>query len=99
LNVLMRTAVEWDVIKQMPCAIKLLRTPKTEASFYDFDQFERLVEASAREPQTRVVVLLGGEAGLRRGGMIGLEWTEVNLTKRQRCVARSAWRGHVGPPK
>jgi integrase len=99
LNVLMRTAVEWDVIERVPCSIKMLRTPRTEASFYEFDQFERLVEASAREPQAHLVVLLGGEAGLRRGEMIGLEWTDVNLTKRQLCVARSDWRGHVSAPK
>jgi integrase len=44
-------------------------------------------------------VLLGGEAGLRRGEMIGLEWTDLDLDKRQLCVARSEWRGHVGAPK
>jgi hypothetical protein len=54
---------------------------------------QRVVEASVREPQAHLVVLLGGEAGLRRGEMIGLEWTDVNLTKRQLCVARSDWRG------
>ena len=99
LSVLMRTAVEWGVIERVPCSIKLLRTPRTEASFYEFDQFERLVETSAREPQAHLVVLLGGEAGLRRGEMIGLEWTDVNLAKRQLCVARSDWRGHVSTPK
>jgi hypothetical protein len=60
LNVLMRTAVEWDVIDRVPCLIKMLRTPRTEASFYEFDQFERLVQASAREPQAHLFVLLGG---------------------------------------
>lgn len=99
LNVLMRTAVEWDVIGRVPCAIKMLRTPRTEAAFYEFDQFERLVEASAREPQAQLIVLLGGEAGLRRGEMIGLEWSDIDLNKRQLCVARSDWRGHVGAPK
>jgi integrase len=99
LNVLMRTAVEWDVIERVPCSIKMLRTPRTEASFYEFDQFERLIEASAREPQAHLVVLLGGEAGLRRGEMIALEWTDVILTKRQLCVARSDWRGHMSTPK
>ena len=43
------------------CSIKMLRTPKGEAGFYEFDQFERLVEASARESQAELVVLLGGE--------------------------------------
>ena len=44
-------------------------------------------------------MLLGGEAGLRCGEMIGLEWTDVDLEKRQLCVARSEWRGHVSVPK
>src|SRR5262249_48852574 len=48
LNVLMRAAVEWAVLERVPCAIKMLRTPKTEASFYEFGQFERLTEASTR---------------------------------------------------
>src|SRR4051812_41607629 len=33
---------------------------------------------SVREPQAHLVVLLGGEAGLRLGQMIGLEWTDLN---------------------
>lgn len=98
LNVLLRTAVEWDVIERVPCTIKLLKTPKTQAAFYDFDQFERLVDR-ATDPQAQLVVLLGGEAGLRCGEMIGLEWRDVDLEKRQLCVARSEWRGHVGVPK
>src|SRR5260221_14708740 len=93
----MRTAVEWNVIERVPCSIKMLRTPRTEASFYEFDQFERLVEASAREPQAHLVLLLGGEAGLRGGGMIGLGWAGVNPAKREMCVARSDWRGRAGP--
>jgi hypothetical protein len=40
LNVLMRTAVEWDLVGSIPCAIKMLGTPKTQAVFYGFDQFE-----------------------------------------------------------
>jgi hypothetical protein len=39
VNVLMRTAVEWNVIDRVPCAITMLRTPRTEAAFYEFEQF------------------------------------------------------------
>ena len=35
LNVPLKKAVEWDVIERMPCTIRLLRTPKSAASFYD----------------------------------------------------------------
>ena len=31
--------------------------------------------------------------------MMALEWTDVDLQKRQLCVARSEWKGHVTAPK
>ena len=99
LSVVLRTAVEWGVIERVPCSIKLLKTPKSEASFHDFDEFERLVEAARVEALAYLVVLLGGEAGLRCGEMMALEWTDVDLHKRQLCVARSEWKGHVTMPK
>jgi integrase len=57
--------------------------------------------SAAREldPQTYVIVLLGGEAGLRCGEMMALEWGDVDLTKRQLIIERSDWKGHVTPPK
>src|SRR4029453_6301844 len=45
------------------------------------------------------VSLLGGEAGLRCGEIMALEWTDVSLQKRQICIARSEWKGHVTDPK
>jgi integrase len=45
------------------------------------------------------IVLLGGEAGLRCGEIIALEWSDVDLGKRQLCVQRSEWRGHVTAAK
>ena len=100
LNVLLKTAVEWKVINQMPCAVRMLPVPKTSASFHDFDVFERLVD-TARETdwQTHLIVLLGGEAGLRCGEMMALEWSDVDLATRQLCVRRSDWEGHITVPK
>ena len=46
-NVLLKKAVDWDVIDRMPCAITLLPVPKTSISFYDFDEYERLVVAAS----------------------------------------------------
>src|SRR5260370_39841333 len=64
LNVLLKKAVDWDVIDRMPCAITLLPVPKTSMSFYDFDEYERLVlAASALDATAHLIVLLGGEAG------------------------------------
>ena len=52
------------------------------------DEFEslRLVDvARAIDQRTYLIVLLGGEAGLRCGEMIALEWGDVDLAKRQLC--------------
>ena len=44
-------------------------------------------------------MLLGGEAGLRCGEMMALEWSDVDFVKRQVCVQRSDWKGHVTATK
>jgi len=46
-----------------------------------------------------LVVLLGGDAGLRCGEIMALEWKDVDLQKRQLCIARSDWKGHVTATK
>jgi integrase len=100
LSTLLKRAVEWNVIDRMPCAIRLLPVPKPSASFHDFDDYERLVAAAqAADVRAYLMVLLGGEAGLRCGEMMALEWRDVDLKKRQLCVQRSTWKGHVTAPK
>jgi len=80
LNTVFRTAVEWKVIPEMPCRIRLLKVPRTEMRFHDFDEYERLVEAAvAIDGNTHLIVLLGGEAGLRCGEIMALEWDDVDL--------------------
>ena len=84
----------------MPCTIRLVKVSKPSPVFHDFDAFERLVEAAhATGPNATLIVLLGGEAGLRCGEMIALEWADIDLEKRQLCVQRSSWNGHVPAPK
>jgi integrase len=99
LNVLLKKAVEWDVIERMPCAIRLLPIPKASSGFYDFDDYERLVVAATADRIAQLIVLLGGEAGLRCGEMMALEWRDVDLGKRQLCVQRSDWKGQVTTTK
>lgn len=100
LNTLLRKAMEWDVIDRMPCTIRLLPVAKASMGFFDFEEYDRLtVAARETDPNAYLIVLLGGDAGLRLGEMISLEWADVDLAKRQLCVQRSDWRGHVTVPK
>jgi integrase len=89
-----------EVIERMPCAVRLLKTPHPAARFHDFEAYEALVQA-ARQLDWRayLIALPGGEAGLRCGEMMALERDDVNLQKRQVCVERSDWNGHVTEPK
>src|SRR5207249_11959595 len=62
--------------------------------------YERLAEAARDiDPRANLSVLFGGEAGLRCGEIMALEWGDVDLVKRQLCVQRSEWKGHVTVPK
>jgi integrase len=100
LRVMLKKAVEWEVIDRMPCTIRLLKVPKSSAGFYDFDEYERLVNAAkALDRNAYLIVLLGADAGLRCGEMMALEWSDVDLHKRQLCTQRSDWKGHVTIPK
>ena len=50
-------------------------------------------------PKAYLMVLLGGDAGLRLGEIIALEWRDVELGARRLTVGRSEWLGHVTVPK
>jgi len=100
LNVLLKTAVEWDLIERLPCTIRLLPVTKGSTKFYDFDEFERLVAAAKMsDARAYLLVLLAGEAGLRLGEMVALEWSDVDFVKRHLCIQRSAWKGQIASPK
>ena len=85
LNTMLRTAVKSDLLESMPCSIRLLKVCKSSVSFYELEDFERLVGCATEDSETaRLIVLLGGEAGLRCGEMMAFEalggtwiWPEV----------------------
>jgi integrase len=97
LSKLLRVAIKWKVIDRMPCTIELLKAAKPTHSFYEFDEYDRLAVSAAKlDARTHVIVLLGGDAGLRRGEMLGLRWSDVDFRRRQLVVVQSVWEGR-GP--
>lgn len=99
LNTMLKQAVEWNVIEQRP-TVRLLKAPKTEVAFYEPEEYERLVAASTRiDPRIGLMVLLGGDAGLRCGEIIALEWRDLDVKRGAIKVQRSEWIGHVTVPK
>jgi integrase len=100
LSIMLKKAVEWNVIATLPCTVRLLKVPERSVDFYDFDDYEQMVAAAARVgANAHLTVLLGGDAGLRGGEIRALEWSDVNFRKRLLRVERNDWKGHVSSTK
>jgi integrase len=100
LNTVLKAGVEWGVLDRLPCRVRLLKAAKPTVAFYEPEQYERLVTAAeALRPTAHLAVLLGGDAGLRLGEILGLEWGDLDLARNQLHVERADWRGQVGLPK
>ena len=100
LNTMLKRAVEWGAIEQLPCTIRHLKAASASVDFYSFEEYERLLKA-ALELGTlpSLVVLLGGDAGLRAGEMRALRWSDVDLDRGQMRVERNDWRGQISSTK
>lgn len=97
LSEVLTQAVEWGEIGKAP-KIKLPRFMQPEMGFYDFEEWASLVDGANRAgPMVRAAILLGGDAGLRRGEILALEKSDFGggaVT-----VQRSEWAGQTGKPK
>jgi len=100
LGKLLKVAVKWKLLGALPCTVELLKVSHAVPGFYEFADYAHLVDTAARiDPRIHVMVLLGGDAGLRRGEMIGLRWCDVDLRRGQLCVQQAEWNGVVDTPK
>lgn len=74
--------------------VKLLKVAPTKMDFYEADAFERLViEAGKLDARSRLMVLLGGDAGLRCDEILGVEYKDVDFARGILHVERAVWQG------
>jgi len=99
LSRVLTCAAEWGVIESAPRFAKLKAQPP-EIEFFDFADLDQLVDGARKTgPEVLVFVLLGADAGLRRGEIIALEQTDADHRRGQLTIARSDWCGEIGSPK
>lgn len=100
LSKLLKVAVKWRVIKELPVTIEPLHSAVPAMTFYDFTDYYRLCDfASEIDPRVHVLVLLGGDAGLRMGEIIAIEWPDIDWENHQLWVKRAQTQGIVSLPK
>jgi hypothetical protein len=92
LSKLLKVAVDWKELASMPVSVKMVKSPDPELPFYDFEEFEQLVEGGGKAgADVLALVLLAGEAGLRRFGVFsGHATTAAGEGRSSRWSARTS---------
>lgn len=87
LKAIMHLGEKWELApKQDWSIINKLKTPKGRIVFHTNDEIEKLLAACPSDGW-RLVILLGVDAGLRRGEMAHLRWSDVDFNNNQIYVA------------
>lgn len=92
LSSLLQEAVYRHLLPANPAhAVRPPRSKRHEAHFYDEDDARRLIKALDQESlRFRTFILLAITLGLRRGEIIGLEWSHIDFTYKTLTVVQAA---------
>lgn len=87
LKAIMRLAEKWDLMPEQKWkAVGKLKTPKGRVVFHTDEEIDKLL-AACPSLGWRIVVLLGADAGLRRGKIAHLRWQDVDFENNQLYIA------------
>jgi integrase len=92
LHAALKQALLWNLIPRNPAAAaRPPSAPRSEMQTLTRDEVQRLV-AAAGDATFRCLYLLAATAGLRRGELVGLRWSDIDLDRGQLTVLRTAQR-------
>lgn len=92
ISSILATAVQWQVIFSNPCdRVKPPKKGKPEPKYLDEVQATKMIEYLQEEDtQFRVMVEMLMFTGLRRGELLGLEWSDIDFDNKVIQVCRSS---------
>ncbi len=83
----MRIGEKWKYVpKQDWSLVSELRVPRGRVVFHTPEEIDKLLKACPTDTW-RLVVLLGADAGLRRGEIMNLRWADVDFANNQLYIA------------
>lgn len=102
LQSVFKYAVEWHIIKKSPMAG--IKKPKnkeklnSKVNVYDEEEVTEIMDLLQSEPlHWRMLFTLAVTAGLRRGELLGLEWSRVNFENSQIEITQTIVLSSQGP--
>jgi len=100
LRRLYNAAIEQEIVERVPVRIDMPRRVRKAVVAYDANEQEALMSAARTlGPRYVLMLLLGLDAGLRRGEMLALQWTDLDLTRGSVIVRHNLVRGRVDVTK
>ncbi len=75
------------------------RRHRIPVAYDEHEQAALLAAAQALGPHYVVVVLLGMDAGLRRGEILGLQWADITVKRASMVIRHNVVRGKLDVPK
>ena len=97
LSALLRCAVEWGLLMAAP-KVTALKVAPTAFDWLRPDEADALL-AVTQAPKWSAMFTLALRAGLRRGEIFALQWTDIDFERRAVDVRHSVYRGRLGPTK
>ena len=93
-------AIEQGRIKQAPVEFTVpQRRRRRPMTYSESEQAALIAAAQQLGPKYLVLVLLGLDGGLRRGEMLGLQWSDLELERSTMTVRHNVVRGELSAPK
>ncbi|MDR1516443.1 MAG: site-specific integrase, partial [Synergistaceae bacterium] len=92
INTILETAVQWQIISSNPGDhVKAPASERKPPRYLDEIEAARLLQLLENEPiQYRTMIYLLLYAGLRRGELLGLEWSDIDIERRTIQVRQSS---------
>lgn len=92
LSSMLSTAVQWQIIFSNPCErVKPPKIGKPDPKYLDEEEARQLIDLLQNEDtQFRIMVELLMFTGLRRGELLGLEWSDIDFDNKIIQVCRSS---------
>lgn len=98
LNKCLHTALDWEVLKNIP-KVQLLKVGPQSFDFLSKEDLETLLANTNGEIHD--MILITSKTGMRHGELTALSWSDISLEKGNEkiTIQKSAYRGIISSPK